>query len=310
MCRPAFRPLKILFSLGSFGFLRNFEPAVRLLAQHGHDIHLVADRKDNVGGIKTLELLERDYPSRIRHSYARSRKEDRWLPLATQLRLTLDYWRYLDPRYDASPSLRARGAAQAPGMASTLASAPVLGSRAGLALMGRAVRLLERAVPSDGGAAAFLRNEQPDLLLVTPLLYFGSQQVEIVRAARALGIPTVLGVGSWDHLTTKGLVHEQPDRVIVWNDVQRIEAGDLHGIPADRVTVTGAQAYDHWFTARPTTSRAEFCARVGVPPDRPLLLYLCSSPFITPYEVGFVRRWIEAIRASDDPELRRASRTG
>ncbi len=299
--------MKILFSLGSFGFLRNFEPAVRLLAQHGHDVHLLAERKDSVGGIRTLELLERDYSERIRHSYAKFHKDSTWQPLATQLRLTLDYWRYLDPRYDESPSLRARGASQAPPLASTLAAAPVLGSSPVRSLMGRVIRGLERAVPPNDAVEAFLRKEQPDLLLVTPLLYFGSQQVEYVRAARALGIPTVLGVGSWDHLTTKGLIHEQPDRVIVWNEAQRVEAGELHGIPRDRVTVTGAQAYDHWFSAKPTLLRAEFCAKVGVPSDRPLLLYLCSSPFITPHEVGFVRRWIEAIRSSSDPELRRAA---
>jgi len=299
--------MKILFSLGSFGFLRNFEPAVRLLAQHGHDLHLVADRKDNVGGIKTLELLERDYPARIRHSYARVPKDAFWQPLGTQLRLTLDCWRYLDPRYDDSPSLRARGGAQAPAIASTLADAPMLGSRAGLAAMRSCVRMLERSVPANAAAIAALRKEQPDLLLVTPLLYFGSQQVDYVRAARTLGIPTVLGVGSWDHLTTKGLIHERPDRVIVWNEAQRDEAAELHGIPPGNVTVTGAQAYDHWFTQKPTLTRVEFCAKVGVPADRPLLLYLCSSPFITPYEVGFVRRWISAIRSSNDPELRRAS---
>jgi hypothetical protein len=280
---------------------------VRLLAEHGHDIHLIADRKDNVGGIKTLELLERDYPERIRHSYARVPKDGFWQPLGAQLRLTLDYWRYLDPRYDDSPSLRARGASQAPTIASTLAGLPVLGSRAGLAAMRKCVRTLERAVPANAAATDFLRKERPDLLLVTPLLYFGSQQVDYVRAARALGIPTVLGVGSWDHLTTKGLIHEQPDRVIVWNEAQRVEAAELHGIQSDDVTVTGAQAYDHWFTQQPTLSRAEFCAKVGVPSDRPLLLYLCSSPFITPYEVGFVRQWIGAIRSSGDAELRRAA---
>ncbi|MBM3820745.1 MAG: hypothetical protein FJW14_17260, partial [Acidimicrobiia bacterium] len=90
--------MKILFSVGSFGFLRNFEPALRLLAERGHDLHLVADRKDSVGGTRTLELLERDYPSRIRHSYM-ARNESLWHPLATQLRLSQDYWRYLDPRY-------------------------------------------------------------------------------------------------------------------------------------------------------------------------------------------------------------------
>jgi hypothetical protein len=299
--------MKILFSLGSFGFLRNFEPAVRLLAQHGHDIHLVADRKDNVGGIKTLELLERDYPERIRHSYARVPKDPFWQPLGTQLRLTLDYWRYLDRRYDDSPSLRARGASQAPPIASSLAAAPMFRSLACVTVLRNLVRTLERAVPANDAAIGFLRTEQPDLLLVTPLLYFGSQQVEYVRAARALGVPTVLGVGSWDHLTTKGLIHERPDRVIVWNEAQRVEAAELHGIPADTVTVTGAQAYDHWFTQKPTLTRAEFCAKVGVPADRPLLLYLCSSPFITPFEVGFVRRWITAIRSSPDPVLRGAA---
>ena len=299
--------MKILFSLGSFGFLRNFEPAVRLLAHHGHDIHLVADRKDNVGGFKTLELLERDYPERIRHSYARVPKDPFWQPLGTHLRLTLDYWRYLDHRYDDSPSLRARGASQAPALASTLAAAPVLGSPAGLAVMRKFVRMLERAVPANNAATDFLRKEQPDLLLLTPLLYFGSQQVDYVRAARALGIPTVLGVGSWDHLTTKGLIHERPDRVIVWNEAQRLEAAELHGIQPDNVTVTGAQAYDHWFTQAPTSHRADFCAKVGVPSDRPLLLYLCSSPFITPYEVGFVRGWITTIRSSSDPVLRSAA---
>ncbi|MCX6553200.1 MAG: hypothetical protein NTY02_19725, partial [Acidobacteria bacterium] len=34
------------------------------------------------------------------------------------------------------------------------------------------------------------------------------------------------------------------------------------------------------------------------------VLYLCSSPFIAPNEVGFVRRWVQAIRASDDPVVR------
>jgi hypothetical protein len=103
------------------------------------------------------------------------------------------------------------------------------------------------------------------VLLLTPLLYFGSYAGEYVRAARALGIRTLLGVGSWDHLTTKGLIHEAPDRVVVWNEAQRIEAGELHGIAPDRVTVTGAQAYDHWFVQKPTLSREAFQREGGNP---------------------------------------------
>jgi hypothetical protein len=69
-------------------------------------------------------------------------------------------------------------------------------------------------------------------------------------------------------------MHELPDRIIVWNELQRAEAVDLHGARPDQVTVTGAQAYDHWFTTRPGTTRDAFCAHVGLPPGRPYLLYL------------------------------------
>jgi hypothetical protein len=177
----------------------------------------------------------------------------------------------------------------------------------GLGVLRGVVRRLERAVPPGDRVEAFLKAESPDVLLLTPLLYFGSPQVEYVRAARRLGIRTVLGVGSWDHLTTKGLIHEIPDRLFVWNEAQRVEATELHGVPAERITVTGAQAYDRWFVQQPSTSREEFCARAGLPADRPMLLYVCSSPFITPHEVPFVRRWIEAIRSAADPEVRRAA---
>ena len=53
----------------------------------------------------------------------------------------------------------------------------------------------------------------------------------------------------------------------------------MHGVPADRVHVTGAQSYDHWWGRRPSRAREEFCARVGLRPDRPFLLYVCSSLF-------------------------------
>ena len=299
--------MRILFSVNNFGFLRNFEPALRELAARGHDLHLLAERRDTVGGTKTIDNLQRAHPERITWSYAPSRKAEFWQPLATQLRLCLDAWRYLDPRWDEAQSLRARASRQAPAFASWIVRSPLLGSRAAMRAWRALFHAAERAMPPGGVVEGVLRERRPDLLLLTPLLYFGSQQVEYVRAARRLGIRTVLGVGSWDHLTTKGLIHEQPGRVIVWNEIQRQEAAELHGVAPDQVTVTGAQAYDHWFLQQPSTAREVFCARIGVPADRPLLLYLCSSPFITPYEVGFVRRWIAAIRGAADPDLRQAS---
>jgi hypothetical protein len=68
--------------------------------------------------------------------------------------------------------------------------------------------------------------------------------------------------------------------------------------------VTGAPRFDDFFAMRPSTTRQEFCARAGLDPGRPLILYLCSANFVTRTEVDFVRRWIGELRASTDPALR------
>lgn len=296
--------MNILFATSHFGFLRNFEFAIRALASRGHTFRLVADRSDALGGARMIESLRADFPQAISTVQGPKIKDTTWQPLGSALRLTLDYWRYLQPRFAGTPKLTARAASQAPRLASTLAALPVLGSRRGVQTMAAVVRALERSLPVSVDVVRFLDAERPDLLMVTPLLYFGSQQGDYVRAARQIGIRSVLAVGSWDHLTTKGLIHAVPDRVVVWNEAQRQEASDIHGIGHEHVAVTGAQAYDHWFVTKPSAPRDVFCARAGLRADRPFLLYLCSSPFIAPYEVGFVERWIAGIRASAVPELR------
>src|SRR4026208_1603844 len=121
--------MRLLFSVNNFGFLRNFEPALRELAARGHDIHLLAERKDSVGGTRTIDNPVAAHPDRITFRYAPGLKEDFWQALAIQVRLCLDYWRYLDARYDESPSLRARAARQAPAFASRLPRVPLGGSR-------------------------------------------------------------------------------------------------------------------------------------------------------------------------------------
>jgi len=92
--------------------------------------------------------------------------------------------------------------------------------------------------------------------------------------------------------------------VLVWNEFQRREAVEMHGVAAADVVVTGAQKFDEWFERAPSMPREEFAARAGLDPKRPFLLYLGSSPFIAPTEASFGRRWVAALRGSDAPELR------
>ena len=84
-------------------------------------------------------------------------------------------------------------------------------------------------------------------MLVTPLVDLGSDQVDYVNVAKAHGIKSALCVHSWDNLTNKGLIRVMPDRIYVWNEVQKNEAVELHGADPSDVFVTGANTYDRWF---------------------------------------------------------------
>jgi hypothetical protein len=299
--------MRILFAITHLGFLRNFESTLALLAERGHTVHLVTDRGSQGGvvdGMPIIERLQAAFPQAFTVETIRASKNDRWYRVSTGVREGLNYLRYLSPAFADAPKLRDRGRQQAPTPLVWLSELPGVRSRTGINALTHVLRRVERAIPYRREVGAAFDRLKPDVLLVTPLLYFGSRQVDYVRAARARGIPSLLSVGSWDHLTTKGIIHELPDRIVVWNELQRTEAVELHGARPDQITVTGAQAYDHWFTARPSTTREAFCAHVGLPLQRPYLLYLCSSPFIAPREVDVVKRWIGAIRGSRCERLR------
>jgi hypothetical protein len=222
-----------------------------------------------------------------------------WGAIATGLRGIIDFVRYLDPRFAGAPALRARMKRKAlPRAFYVLDAVRTLGI-GGTRSVVAGLAALERAIPGSHEVESFLRVHAPDVVLVSPLVDAASDQVDLVKASQALGIPVAACIASWDNLTNKGLLRVQPDRVIVWNETQRREAIEFHAAPSDRVVVTGAQPFDRWFERRATTTREEFCRRAGLPADRPFVLYTCSSSFIaiSPAELAFVRAWIAALRA-------------
>ena len=95
--------------------------------------------------------------------------------------------------------------------------------------------------------------------------------------------------------------------MFVWNETQRGEAVALHGVPADRLIVTGAQCFDQWFDRSPSRERARFCLDAGLPDERPFILYVCSSPFRgSPPEADFINTCAEAndiLRRLDHPNF-------
>ena len=301
--------MKILFGLLHYGYVRNFESVVRELAARGHHVHLAAERPDRheAPALRMIEALAREYPN-VTFGALPEREDGHWKWLLAKIRLAFDYLRYLEPAYRGMPGLRLRSEERVPIILLKLLTIPGMNCAAGRRLIRAALRQLENAAPRSAAIEAYLQATRPDAVLITPLIgVVASSQLDYVSSARRLGVPTGFCVWSWDNLSSKALIRDWPDAVFVWNHTQKDEAVTLHGVPPSRVVVTGAQCFDQWFGRAPSRSRAEFCARVGLPVDRPYVLYVCSTMvWRSPSEAEFVVRWVHHLRECADPRLRHA----
>jgi len=306
--------MRFLFILPLTSHIRHFESVVLALTDAGHEVAIATPGRPNDWPLPH-SFEGRPRISRLVCPYAR---EDEWKDAASDFRLLVDAGRYLEKPFAHADKLRERAiktlaltisggdkrhlSVRCPSCETKIADGalgsivPSLGKK-GAARLKELARLIEDVIPSDPGREKFLADQRPDVLLVTPLIGLGDdQQHDWVKSARKMGIPVGFPVFSWDNLTTKGLVHVQPDRVFVWNDIQKREAVDYHGIPADRVVVTGAPRFDAFVALKPSQSREAFCGSLGLDPGRPIVTYLCSSEFVARREVDFIPRWLEEIR--------------
>lgn len=298
---------RYLFVMPEPGHLRMYATTVRALAARGHEVRIAYDNPDK--GARAADPLE-GAPSTLSIAGPVPPHGGPWRQTLIELGCTADYIRFLSRR-DGTPYLRGRMDKYLPPRAAGLRRAGTWPTSI-VRFLARLSTLAERAVPVDRALTRFLDDEAPDAIVITPLVLRGPggvQQTQLVKAARIRGIPIALAVGSWDHLSSKGFIRIDPDMVLVWNDVQKREAMEMHGVPASRIVTTGAQVFDLWFGRQPTLEREAFVARVGLPPGQPFVLYAGSSRGIAnpTLEIAFVRQWLQAVRRASDPAIRSAA---
>ena len=302
--------MRILFFLNNVSKTRHFDSVIHLLADRGHTIVLAAARQRNrpLTLPKNLSrvndsLIGRRAPGRIEVTACPTGRVDRWQSLAPAIRQARDYLRFFDDRYSHADKLEQRSAMHVPkGWLRLLRDHGWLARR--WRLLSRMMAVVESVIPSEKLFDLFLTYERADVVWVTPLVDYGSYQTDYVKSAHRVGVPVVFAPFSWDNLTNRGLIRVEPDRVLVWNDIQKKEATELHGVSPEQVVVTGAPRFDEFFGMRPSVTRDEFCGRLGLDPAQPYLLYVCSSEFVAPREVAFVMRWIGHLRQTKDPAVR------
>ena len=105
--------MKLLFAALHHGYYRNYESVIETLASRGHELFLGAERRDSaIGGQAIVERLARGNPH-VRHGMIAGREPESSF-IASKVRLSYDYLRYMDPMYGGVSGLRPRAEVRTP----------------------------------------------------------------------------------------------------------------------------------------------------------------------------------------------------
>ncbi|MEG3581590.1 MAG: hypothetical protein VX359_01290 [Chloroflexota bacterium] len=152
-----------------------------------------------------------------------------------------------------------------------------------LGTINRVLKLINNIIPVSNEIKTFLDSLKGNCVVVvganyaTDPTYFSSGN-DYIKACSALKIPSVVQIVSWDNLTTKGLYHYKPTLMLAWNKAHKEEAINIHGIPKERIAITGSPFMDKWFNHKSTIrTKNEFFSALSLNPNDPLVTYLGSS---------------------------------
>src|SRR5262245_8460401 len=129
-------------------YVRNFESTLRLLAERGHEVHVVAERRDELDPSDLMGRLCRECPS-ISYSMPLPMLATEWSRLGFELRRGLDYLRYLGPEYQDAPKLRHRAELKAPAFVTEGMGLRLTATSRRRRLLAAVLRAGDRAVPLD-----------------------------------------------------------------------------------------------------------------------------------------------------------------
>lgn len=302
--------MKVLFALESAEGFYLYRSVIEVLCSNGHEVLMFFSKGVNhiMRPVNAMRLVE-EFKDRFKNfDYSQSvYRPDVWRKILVPGRAIANYRRFVILK-DRPPFYRNRYKKFLPFWLKPL----VLSDQININFLikaqfiGRALSLLEAILPLQKSIVNHIKNYAPDVVVVSSgNVLSSSSDFEYLRAAQALGIPNALLVASWDYLETKGLLHVIPDRLLVWNDSHREEAVSSHGVPKEKIRLVGAPLFDEFFSElRPSGVRAEFCSRLGLRPEDPIVLYIGSSGIFGD-ETEFLKSLRRALDMSLNASLRR-----
>lgn len=142
---------------------------------------------------------------------------------------------------------------------------------------------------------ALIAQNRPSFVLTAN---YGTEALEVrlLRASHRASVPTVAVVPSWDNLSSKGVIGENPQRLAVWNTIMQREALTLYGFAPSAVHVIGGLQFDRYAEPLDEPARQAIFGRLGIDPQRPYVVVGTITPKYFPHNLDIVDMLESAVR--------------
>ena len=148
----------------------------------------------------------------------------------------------------------------------------------------------DRLVSHPAAEALFDRHRPVLYVASSPGLIFS--ELPLLRTAARRRVRSMAMDPSWDNFTNKLLPVRRVDRLVVWNDLMRDQAIDLHGYQPDEIRVAGVPQFDGYFKSlggQPGLSREAFFRKIGADPSRRLVTMTTTPRELYPHHDHVLR---------------------
>jgi len=116
---------------------------------------------------------------------------------------------------------------------------------------------------------------KPDLI-IHPSVLEGLFITDLCAIGKKRKIPVIALMNSWDNPSTKALVLEKPDKLVVWGEQTKQHAVDFMSMSPENVNIFGAAQFES-YKESPTKSRDEICNILGIERNKKIIIYAGSS---------------------------------
>jgi len=140
--------------------------------------------------------------------------------------------------------------------------------------------------------------ETTDVDLVVSVTPYHEQDTLLLLAAATGGVRSVTSVISFDNPTARRRFAVVSERILVWNRHNRDELlRSYPGLDPERISIIGAPQFDLHHRTDLLLDDATWRERMGLPLDRPVILYGGGPSYLVPHEQRLILLIDEAIDA-------------